>query len=200
MRSSISSGRSLIRISRRPPQHLRERQPRISPVPHERLGPARLTDQGFSRLYKIPYRAVKLPRVSAAFGRFCLRRGADLPQVDHRAETPGALIGQPPRRRRDRPAAGRLCTDEPRKTRRGCSAIRRKSMAVGCACIGSLRTKLKLGSRGSQERDGKTPCRAMHWVSVASVAVKIGFAVGRAKVLLPSPPYVVPSTAKSAWF
>jgi hypothetical protein len=40
----------------------------------------------------------------------------------------------------------------------------------------------------------------MHWVSVASVAVKIGFAVGRAKVLWPSPPYVVPSSAKSAWF
>ena len=139
----------------------------------------------------------KLPRVFAAFGHFCLRRGADLPQVDRRAETPGALIGQPPRRRRDRPAAGRLCTDEPRKTRRGCSAMRRKSMAVGCACIGSLRTKLKLGSRGSQERDGKTPCRAMHWVSVASVAVKIGFAVGRAKVLLPSPPYLSQALQKA---
>ena len=50
------------------------------------------------------------------------------------------------------------------------------------------------------ERNGKTPCRAMHWVSVASVAVKIGFAVRRAKVLWPSPPYVVPSSAKSAWF
>ena len=73
-------------------------------------------------------------------------------------------------------------------------------MAVGCACIGSLRTKLKLGSRGSQERDGNTPWRAMHWVNVASVAVKIGFAVGRAKVLWPSPPYVAPSSAKSAWF
>jgi len=29
---------------------------------------------------------VKLPRVSAAFGRFYLRRGAGLPQVGHRAE------------------------------------------------------------------------------------------------------------------
>jgi hypothetical protein len=37
--------------------------------------------EGFSLPYKISYRAVKLPRVSAALGRFYLRRGADLPQV-----------------------------------------------------------------------------------------------------------------------
>jgi len=74
-----------------------------------------------------------------------------------------------------------------------------ESIAVQCASHRLLHAKLKLGA-GSQERDGKTPCRAMHWVSGASVAVKIGFAVGRAKVLWPSAPYVVPSSANSAWF
>ena len=54
---------------------------RIGPVPHQRLGPARLADRSFSRRYEISYRAVKLPRVSAAFERFYLRRGAGLPQV-----------------------------------------------------------------------------------------------------------------------
>ena len=36
---------------------------------------------GFSPPYEISYRGVKLPMVSAAFGRFQLRREADLPQV-----------------------------------------------------------------------------------------------------------------------
>jgi hypothetical protein len=37
--------------------------------------------QSFTRTYDISYRGLKLPRVSVAFGRCCLRRGADLPQV-----------------------------------------------------------------------------------------------------------------------
>ena len=37
--------------------------------------------QGFTPPYDISYRGLKLPRVSAAIGRFYLRRGADLPQV-----------------------------------------------------------------------------------------------------------------------
>jgi hypothetical protein len=36
---------------------------------------------GFSPPYKTSYRGLKLPMVSAAFGRFQLRREADLPQV-----------------------------------------------------------------------------------------------------------------------
>ena len=63
------------------PQHPRERHPRISPVPHQRPGPARLADRGFSQSYNISYRGLKLPRVSAALGRSELRHGADLPQV-----------------------------------------------------------------------------------------------------------------------
>ena len=39
-----------------------------------------------------------------------------------------------------------------------------------------------------QFRDGKTPCRAMHCSKTAPVAVKIGLAVGSAKVVCPSPP------------
>ena len=38
-------------------------------------------DRGFIPPYDISYRGLKLPRVSAAFGRFELRREADLPQV-----------------------------------------------------------------------------------------------------------------------
>ena len=50
-------------------------------MPHQGLGPARLARPDFTRSYDIPYRGVKPPRVSAALGRFYLRRGADLPQV-----------------------------------------------------------------------------------------------------------------------
>jgi hypothetical protein len=38
-------------------------------------------DRSFSPPFDISYRAVKLPRVSAAFGRYYLRREADFPQV-----------------------------------------------------------------------------------------------------------------------
>jgi hypothetical protein len=73
------------------PQHLRERRLRISPVPHERLGPTSLTDRGFSQPYEISYRGVKLPMVSAALGAllaavrggFC-RRWRSLPKVSRR--------------------------------------------------------------------------------------------------------------------
>jgi hypothetical protein len=68
------------------------------------LGPTCLTDQGFSRRHRISYRGVKLPRVSAAFGRFYLRRGAGLPQV---TQPFPALIRPacPDRARRDEPLA-----------------------------------------------------------------------------------------------
>jgi hypothetical protein len=36
--------------------------------------------------------------------------------------------------------------------------------------------------------DGKIPCMAMHCSKTASVAVKIGLAVGSAKLVTPSPP------------
>ena len=39
-----------------------------------------------------------------------------------------------------------------------------------------------------QLRDGKVPCKAMHCCRGAPVAVKIGLAVGSAKVVCPSPP------------
>src|SRR5215831_18007928 len=42
-------------------------------------------DPGFPPPYGISYRGVKLPRVSAGFGRLGLRRGADLPQVGNPA-------------------------------------------------------------------------------------------------------------------
>jgi hypothetical protein len=50
-------------------------------MPHQRLGPARLTGRGFSPPHEISYRGVKLARVSAALGRFELLREADVPQV-----------------------------------------------------------------------------------------------------------------------
>ena len=50
-------------------------------MPHQRLGPARLADRGFSRSYNISYRGVKPARVSAASRRIYLRCGAGLPQV-----------------------------------------------------------------------------------------------------------------------
>ena len=55
------------------PQNLRERRPRIGPVPHQRFGPARLADRGLTSPYEISYRGVKPPRVSAGFGRSDLR-------------------------------------------------------------------------------------------------------------------------------
>jgi hypothetical protein len=40
----------------------------------------------------------------------------------------------------------------------------------------------------AQFRDGKMPCKAMHCSKTAPVAVKIGLAVGSAKVVTASPP------------
>ena len=72
-------------------------------MPH--AGPATLDllsllrpDPGFTPPSEISYRRLKLPRVSAALGRFYLRRGADLPQVDplregsHQASGAGAYL------------------------------------------------------------------------------------------------------------
>lgn len=41
---------------------------------------------------------------------------------------------------------------------------------------------------GYQFRGGNTPASAMHWVKGWPVAVKMGFAVGSAKVVVPLPP------------
>ena len=41
---------------------------------------------------------------------------------------------------------------------------------------------------GYQFRGGNTPATAMHWVKGWPVAVKMGFAVGSAKVVVPLPP------------
>jgi hypothetical protein len=75
------------------PEHPREREAGISPVPHQcpwrlcrscgRRWSCPLADRSFTRPYKISYRSVKLPRVSATFGPCYLRCGADLPQVGH---------------------------------------------------------------------------------------------------------------------
>ena len=83
----------------RSPQHGREREARgIGSVPHQRLCRSRRgrwscprPNRGFNWPYEIPYRGLKLPRISAALGYCYLRSGADLPQVDrlpHRL-TPG---------------------------------------------------------------------------------------------------------------
>ena len=87
------------------PEHLPREPPRIGPSAPAPITPA---DRGFSPPYEISYRGVKLPRVSAAFGRSYLRREADLPQVDSLG--PSALISRPSLRGRARPDAGRLCT------------------------------------------------------------------------------------------
>jgi hypothetical protein len=57
-------------------------------------------DRGFTPPYDISYRGVKLSRLSAPVGRFCLRRGADLPQVGPCACVLGASRGLGWRRRR----------------------------------------------------------------------------------------------------
>jgi hypothetical protein len=62
------------------PQHPRQCRPRIDPCRTRALDRLVWPDRGFSPPYKISYRDVKLSRVSAALGRFELRREADLPQ------------------------------------------------------------------------------------------------------------------------
>jgi hypothetical protein len=61
------------------------------------LGPADHHDQGFSGPSHISYRGVKLPGISAAFGEFYLRHGADLPQmgVRYSASVIVSVIGVP---------------------------------------------------------------------------------------------------------
>jgi hypothetical protein len=63
------------------PQRLRQRLPRIGPMPHQSLGPALPADRGFSPPYEISYRGVKPASVSAASRRIYLRCGAGLPQL-----------------------------------------------------------------------------------------------------------------------
>src|SRR5215831_20694829 len=49
---------------------------------HPPIGqPAPQSGSGFSPPPPVSYRRAKLPRATAGFGRSCLRRGADLPQV-----------------------------------------------------------------------------------------------------------------------
>jgi hypothetical protein len=59
------------------PEHGREREAGIRAVPYQAVRPSRLagpmTDQGFSPPYKISYRGLKLPSISAAFAICYLR-------------------------------------------------------------------------------------------------------------------------------
>jgi hypothetical protein len=80
-RASPTRGGPSPKYSQRTPPAPRQRQPRVGPTPHQRAGPALPADRDFGSPYEISYRGVKLSRVSAGVGRFCLRRGADLPQV-----------------------------------------------------------------------------------------------------------------------
>jgi hypothetical protein len=57
-----------------------------------------------------------------------------------------------------------------------------------------------ISRRHGQLRDGNTPTSAMHWIKGAPVKVKLGLAVGSANVVVPFPPYVVPSSENSAVF
>jgi hypothetical protein len=59
------------------------------------LAPIRLpSHRGFSPPYEISYGGLKLPRVSAALGRFHLRRWAGLPQVGHQRSGPALCYGK----------------------------------------------------------------------------------------------------------
>jgi hypothetical protein len=91
-------------IARRP-QHGRRSHPGINCMSHEGLGLPGLAEWSFTRPYKTSYRGLKLPRVSAAFGRSYLRLQADLPQVA-RASRGLLLVIKPIR-------ISRAGTDEP---------------------------------------------------------------------------------------
>ena len=51
-----------------------------------------------------------------------------------------------------------------------------------------------------QFRDGNTPTIAMHDMSGALLTVRIGLTYGKANVVAPSPPYIVPRMLNKAMF
>jgi hypothetical protein len=113
-----------------------------------------------------------------------LQRALQMQQKGTRAEAAGEV--RPPAKNLQMQAEQGL-------GRSGRERTRRKAvwLQIRCKCSQTAPATVQL-------RDGNTPNSAMHCVKGKPVALKIGFAVGSAKLVVPLPPNVVPSNENSA--